>query len=269
MFSRNWSKDMQWFLTNLRADKTDPRLLSRPLWFVIREVGNLLRWKERSDTLALDDPSPAWADLTQFFGEKVFRLMKLFRPYRQMEWRRLLHLYRSATTVTVLCRGNICRSPFAGTLLDRLATNKVVTSAGTYLKAGRSSPGEAVEAAAAFGIDLTRHVSQVATAEAMRLSDLIIVFDRENWLAVRSICPEVMARVVYLGAADPAEPLEVQDPFGHGIEELNGCYRRVLHLVERLAKSVSNELPATTSRKGIAFNGRTRKDKMEENPQIQ
>ena len=47
--------------------------LSRPLRSVILEIGNILQFRERSDTLALDDPRPAWADLKQYFGEKVFR----------------------------------------------------------------------------------------------------------------------------------------------------------------------------------------------------
>jgi len=246
MFSRNWSKDMQWFLANLHADRSNPQLQSRPLWSGMLEAGNILLLRERSDTLALDDPRPAWADLTQYSGEKVFRVLKMFKAYRKIEQRRLFRLYRSATSVLVMCYGNICRSPFAGTLLGRLAANKVVTSAGTYLKAGRKSPEEAVEAATAFGIDLTSHCSQVATEKELKLIDLIIVFDRTNWLATRSMCPEVMQRVAYLGAADPTEPLEVPDPFGHGIEEFRDCYRRVQRLVERLARSMPEEVPTST-----------------------
>lgn len=249
MFSRNWSKDMQWFLANLRANRSSPLFQSRPLSSVMLEAGNFLLLRERSDTLTLDDPRPAWADLTQYFGEKVFRVLKLFKAYRQIEQRRLFHLYRSATSVLVMCYGNICRSPFAGSLLGRLAVNKVVTSAGTYPKGGRKSPGEAVEAATSLGIDLTNHCSRVATEKELKSIDLIIVFDRKNWLEIRSMCPEVMQRVAYLGAADPNEPLEVPDPFGHGIEEFDECYGRVQCLVEQLARSMPGEIPTSTSSK--------------------
>jgi protein-tyrosine-phosphatase len=148
-----------------------------------------------------------------------------------------------------MCYGNICRSPFAGSLLGRLAVNKVVTSAGTYPKGGRKSPGEAVEAATSLGIDLTNHCSRVATEKELKSIDLIIVFDRKNWLEIRSMCPEVMQRVAYLGAADPNEPLEVPDPFGHGIEEFDECYGRVQCLVEQLARSMPGEIPTSTSSK--------------------
>jgi predicted ATP-grasp superfamily ATP-dependent carboligase/protein-tyrosine-phosphatase len=237
MFSRNWSKDMQWFLANLRADRSNPTILSRSLWSVMLEVGNVLQLKERSDTLTIDDPRPAWADLSQYLGEKVYRILKLFKFYRRMEQRRLLRLYRSARSVTVLCYGNICRSPFAATLLERIAVDKVVASAGTYPKPGRKSPGKAVEAAIGFRIDLANHHSRVATSEELRSTDLIIVFDRKNWLAIRSNCPEAMPRVAYLGAADPDGPLEVQDPFGHGIVEFQECYDRIRQLIEQLERS--------------------------------
>jgi protein-tyrosine-phosphatase/predicted ATP-grasp superfamily ATP-dependent carboligase len=237
MFSRNWSLDIQWFLENMRADRSDPSLLSRPIRSVIREVGNIVQMRERSDTLTLDDPRPAWADLRTYLGEKAFRVLKLLKSFRRHEQKRLLRTYRSAKNVVFVCCGNICRSPFAKSLLDRAGAGKVVTSAGTLRESGRKSPGEAVEAANIFGIDLAGHCSRVAAAKDILLADLIIVFDRSNWLAVRSICPEVMPRVAYLGAADPDQPLEVTDPAGHAVEEFLRCYRRVQHLVERLAKS--------------------------------
>ena len=237
IFSRNWSLDIQWFLENLTADKKNPQLLSRPIRSVIQEFGNIVRMREKSDTLTLDDPWPAWADLEKYFGEKAFRVLKLLKSFRRLEQKRLLGMYRSAKSVVLVCYGNICRSPFAKSLLDRSGANKVVTSVGTSRKSGRKSPGEAVEAANNFGIDLARHCSQVATAEEIRLADLIIVFDRENWLAIRSMCPEVMPRVAYLGAADPDQPLEVADPVEQGGEEVQRCYRRVQHLVEQLAKT--------------------------------
>jgi protein-tyrosine-phosphatase/predicted ATP-grasp superfamily ATP-dependent carboligase len=242
IFSRNWSMDLEWLIGNLRADRKNPALLSRPLWTVMLEVGNVLMLRETSDTLAVDDPKPAWVDLAQYFGEKRFRVLKLFKLYRRLEQGRLFQLYQSAKTVLVMCYGNICRSPFAETLLASLAADKTVTSAGSYLQAGRKPPPAAVKSATAFGIDLTGHSSRVTTADGVRSSDLIIVFDRKNWLAIRSMCPEVMSRVAYLGSADPNQALEVQDPFGQEIAGFHECYQRIQYLVRLLVRSKSNAL---------------------------
>jgi protein-tyrosine-phosphatase/predicted ATP-grasp superfamily ATP-dependent carboligase len=235
VFSRHWTNDVQWLIANIRADRSDSTLLSRPLMSVALEIRNILSFRERSDTLVFDDPSPAWTDLIQFSGEKVFSLQKRFQSLRRRERGRLLRLYRSANNVLVLCYGNICRSPFAEHLLSRAAKGKTITSAGTYLRAGRASPSAAVEAAAAFGVDLGSHRSKVATPEELKSAGLIIVFDRRNWLAVRSMCPEALSRVAYLGAADPGRPLEVQDPFGHESSDFRECYSHIRELIQRLA----------------------------------
>lgn len=235
VFSRNWTKDMDWLLANLRSDRTDPSLQSLPLWTVVSEAANVLALRERSDTLKLDDPSPAWADLKQYIGGKLFRILKSFKFYRYREQRRLTRLYRSANRVLVICSGNICRSPFAANVLQGVAPGKVVKSAGTLVRASRESPEEAVAAAAASQVNLSVHRSRTVTSEDMKSSDLVIIFDRNNWLALRSMCPAIMSKVAYLGAANPREPLEVQDPFGRGLDEFYSCYRRLQTLAERLA----------------------------------
>ena len=241
IFSRNWTRDMDWFLANLRSDRNDPSLQSLPLRTVAAEAVNLLALRERSDTLKLDDPSPAWADLNQYIGGKLFRILKSFKFYRCSEQRRLTRLYRSANRVLVICSGNICRSPFAAKVLQPIAPRKVVKSAGTLLQAGRKSPEDALVAAAASHVDLSIHRSQIVTSDDLKSSDLIIIFDRNNWLAVRSICPAIMSKVVYLGAANPDEPLEVQDPYGRGLNEFYNCYGRLQSLAERLAADASPE----------------------------
>jgi len=235
VFSRNWTKDMDWFLANLRSDRSDASLQSLPLLTVASEAVNILAFRERSDTLKLNDPSPAGADLKQYIGGKLFRILKSFKFYRYKEQQRLTRLYRSANRVLVICSGNICRSPFAANVLKRAAPKKDVRSAGTLLQADRMSPEEAIEAAAASQVDLSTHRSRIVTCDDMKSSDLIVIFDRINWRAVRSICPAIMSRVAYLGAADPSAPLEVQDPFGRGLDEFRSCYRRLQNLVERLA----------------------------------
>jgi protein-tyrosine-phosphatase/predicted ATP-grasp superfamily ATP-dependent carboligase len=237
VFCRNWTKDMQWFLANMRADKKDLTLQSRPLWSVLLELKNVALLREANDTLTLDDPRPAWTDLWQFFSEKAFRALKLCKAYRKIKHKQLVSLYRSARTVIVVCHGNICRSPFAAALLNRITSSKVVVSAGMYAASNRKSPCVAVQAAADFGVDLTDHSSRTVTNQQLRSGDLIIVFDRKNWLAVRAVCPQAMPRVAYLGAADPSKPLEISDPVGGTADDFQHCYSRIEDLSRRLVKS--------------------------------
>jgi len=233
LYCRHWSKDLQWFLANLRADKSDPTLQTRKLSSLLLEAVNILTLKECSDTFNISDPRPAWEDLKLFLGEKLFRVFKLLRPFRSLHRSRLRRLYRSAGRILVICHGNICRSPFGAEMLAR-DFGKTAFSGGIYPKAGRTSPDNAVAAAAERGIDLSLHRSSVVTVEEMRAADLILIFDRKNWLGVRALAPELMDRVAFLGAADTSRPLEIVDPFGGDLDEFRGCYARIEDALSRI-----------------------------------
>ena len=62
--SRNWRNDRWWFISNLRSRRSDPSLLTIPLWKIgLEAISGVVTLKERSDTFALDDPLPAVAEL--------------------------------------------------------------------------------------------------------------------------------------------------------------------------------------------------------------
>jgi len=232
LYCRHWSRDLQWFLCNLRADKSDPTLQTRRFSSLLLESVNILTLKERSDTLVLSDPRPAWVDLKLFLKEKLFRVGKMLKPFRAHHRSRLQRLYRGAGSVLVLCHGNICRSPFGADMLQRLG--KTAASGGVYPKAGRRSPDNAIAAAAEKGIDLAAHRSSLVTRDDLRAADLILIFDRRNWLALRALAPELMDRVAYLGAADPSRSLEIADPFGGDLDAFRRCYDRIEDALNRL-----------------------------------
>jgi protein-tyrosine-phosphatase len=233
LYCRHWSRDVQWFLANLRADKSDPTLQTRTLSSLLLEAVNILTLKEHSDTLVLSDPRPAWEDLKLFIAEKLFRVVKLLKPFRLLHRSRLNRLYRRAGSVLVICRGNICRSPFAAEILAQ-RFGKTVISEGTYPRAGRVSPELAIAAAAEKGIDLSGHQSRVVSRQDMRAADLILIFDRRNWLALRALAPELMDRVAFLGAADASGPLEIADPFAGDLNRFRRCYARIEDALTRL-----------------------------------
>lgn len=88
LYARNWSRDAVWLLQNLRADRSDPTLMTLPLPRVLLEVKQLLTLRERSDTFTLDDPLPGLAE--------IFSLVK--KPWARMI-RRLPKLRRQPSLV--------------------------------------------------------------------------------------------------------------------------------------------------------------------------
>lgn len=232
IYCRHWSTDIQWFLANLRADKRNPELQTRTFAAIASELWNIVTLRERSDTFQLRDPRPAWQDLGQYLEEKLFRVLKMLSPYRQQRQRRLRLLFATSKTIAVCCHGNICRSPFAAQLLE--SSGRTILSRGFLPLPGRRSPRNAVTAAAAFGVDLEPHRSAVLTLDEARSVDMILLFDRQNWLSLRALDPSLLARAAFLGAADPSGPLEISDPYGGDLSEFQLCYQRIRDAAQQL-----------------------------------
>jgi protein-tyrosine-phosphatase/predicted ATP-grasp superfamily ATP-dependent carboligase len=243
---RNWEADAEWMLGNLRADRSDPTLTTRPIADVMAEtVKNVVLLRERSDTLALDDPSPAWGELSQIVRRKFFAAcrkassaVRLSRPSRRwIQWR-LQRRLRRAGRVLFVCKGNVCRSPFAEGVARAHLHLVEVASAGYLPPAGRRPPEHALAAAAAAGFDLSRHRSQVLTQELAGRADVIFVFDEENYQHVVTTYPSLRKRVFLLGIFSPADSLFIKDPWGRESETFSECYEQIAKAVASLAKKI-------------------------------
>jgi protein-tyrosine-phosphatase/predicted ATP-grasp superfamily ATP-dependent carboligase len=234
--ARNLRADLKWHVMNLRADRSDPTLNARPWPRVAWETASsLLRACERSDTLTLDDPAPALAEVEQVARDAArqgrllgaWALASASRAYR----RRMAAAARAdllgARRVLFVCKGNIGRSPFAAAIAERsLRPDQRIVSAG-FLEAGRRSPAEAVAAAREWQVDLTAHRSRVVAADLVGGSDAIFVFDHSNYSHMLALFPQASARLHLLGALQADGPLFVPDPWGGGPDAYASAYRRI------------------------------------------
>src|SRR5262249_11632060 len=85
-----------------------------------REPAAMARGKERNDTLVLDDPIPGLLEIEEigrYLASSVFRRSKLAlldaSPLRAAAIARARPRIVRAERVLFVCKGNICRSPFA------------------------------------------------------------------------------------------------------------------------------------------------------------
>lgn len=74
-------------------------------------------------------------------------------------------LPQQVTSILYVCKGNLCRSPFAEYLSRKIIQKKgirslKVESAGLQVNRSRPSPKEALIAAESFGIDMRAHKSK-------------------------------------------------------------------------------------------------------------
>jgi protein-tyrosine phosphatase len=181
-------------------------------------------------------------------------------------------LHSEPIQILCLCTANVCRSPAAAALLEaRLADRGIdadVRSAGR-LSGGRVTTRENERVLRRYGIELAEHLSQEATPELVRSSDLVLGMAREHVADALSLAPEVFDRTFTLkelvrraervgarpddvrlhrwldevgGGRDPALTLEaspdddVADPIGRPLAAYEAMAADLSELTARLAE---------------------------------
>ncbi|MFJ2778557.1 low molecular weight phosphatase family protein [Kitasatospora sp. NPDC087315] len=108
--------------------------------------------------------------------------------------------------VLVVCKGNHCRSPIAALIIaERSGGALDVRSAGTRdWHVGKPAHPLMIEAASAFGYDLTGHRGRFLDEGLLGWADDVIAVDDETALAVEAVVgPDRPVRILGSGITDP------------------------------------------------------------------
>ena len=158
--------------------------------------------------------------------------------------------------VTVVCSGNICRSPMAAAFLaahveqQGLGDLIEVASAGTHALVGRAPMREAQRAVAAIRGDTSEHRGRQLDIGLARDSDLILCASSEHRNHILSWWPDLGAGKVRLFNENIAgsAPVDVDDPYGWDQEVFDLAARVIDRAMEswcrRLAREWSTRGPA-------------------------
>jgi protein-tyrosine-phosphatase/predicted ATP-grasp superfamily ATP-dependent carboligase len=238
LYCRNWRLDLGWLRRNLQADRGDPTLQTVPLWKLALEPLRVFR--ERSDTFTLDDPHPGLFEAAQLAGRTLRPAAWMLPGMRARMRRRAGAAARDARRILVVCKGNICRSPFAEAYLKRRSGEDLeVESSGHYPAEGRVSPPAAREAARRFGLDLEPHRSRMLTRQQLERADLVLIFEPEQEWAVHAYFPGARKKLHYLGAFGEARSPAIRDPWGGNVEEFLAVYREIGKAIDALLAAPS------------------------------
>lgn len=85
--------------------------------------------------------------------------------------------------ILLVCTANICRSPTAAGLLAlraRSAPSPIEILSFGLLPGGREAPPQVVEAAATYGVDLSRHRSAQLSIEELSRADVVVTMTRQH-----------------------------------------------------------------------------------------
>jgi protein-tyrosine phosphatase len=146
-----------------------------------------------------------------------------------------------------VCKGNICRSPFAEylsrTLMsDRTNGNLTFFSAGLEVSVSKPSPKEALLTAEKLGVDLGLHRSRQLDRGMMECYDNVLAMDGRQFRALRRNFPQYQQKIYLLPLFESHQVNEdngyarynIPDPFGGDIEDYKSCFVRIKGCVEKL-----------------------------------
>jgi len=220
-FTRNISRDGEWFKANLKADHSDPLLFTKPIILSAFEWLRPLIGKESWDHFS-------WSDLGVISNELIVIVRKQWHSVVSVVKRTLSHMYlryiqqpqtirrlrrRRINTVLILCHGNICRSPLSSAFAVKKFPTVTFISAGFHKQIGRLCPDFVVDAASKMEINLERHFSKCVDANMIDNAQLILVMDLQNYMHVTKIFPGSRKKTLLLGMFLPKPQLEIKDPY--------------------------------------------------------
>ncbi len=142
------------------------------------------------------------------------------------------------TSLLFVCKGNICRSPFAEALAQRHVHDGltiVCRSAGIDVKTAEACPRETLSAAERFGIDLSGHRSRRIDKKLVSGADMILAMEAWQARRLRKVFPDAAVKIFLLPLFDESSPghpdagrlLNIRDPYGKPIEDFIECFERI------------------------------------------
>jgi len=152
---------------------------------------------------------------------------------------------RQLRSVLFICKGNICRSPFAEHLASKLQRDGVLSgikfgSAGLHVSKPVPSPDNAILAALRYGVNLEHHRSQSISLELVEAYDMVIAMEAWQYEDLRSSYQQHHEKLFLLPLLDPTEQAQhrgydafnIQDPYGCPSSAFDRCFERIRRCIE-------------------------------------
>jgi protein-tyrosine-phosphatase/peptidoglycan/xylan/chitin deacetylase (PgdA/CDA1 family) len=212
------------------------------LTYEIEDVMQYASWIERAKTLlrlrrwrrSATENFGGPRHILAYYVSWLWDRLGGFRALRAVDWTRVRRL-------VFVCRGNICRSPYAEAVARRAGLAAV--SFGLTARSGSPAYPDAVENAALCGIDLGPHRSRRGEDIVIGPGDLLIGMEWRQVRALQTMAKESKAQVTLLGLwRSPSRPY-IHDPYGHRADYFQTCFSVIAAAVHDMAKHLPRRGP--------------------------
>jgi len=153
----------------------------------------------------------------------------------------------SPKSILYVCKGNICRSPFAERLTIKLLENRsndilTIRSAGIDAAVANPPPKEAIDAAKVFDIFMDDHRARRLTQELIGGSDIIFAMEVEHLKQLEEAYPGSKGRFFLLSMFSHDKHrwgsyysyYNIADPYGKNIDQFILCYDKLKICIDNL-----------------------------------
>jgi protein-tyrosine phosphatase len=157
-----------------------------------------------------------------------FRLGR-FNRLTRIDWTRVRR-------VVFVCKGNICRSPYA----EALARQRGVWTISGGLEAAGGKPADdtAILVAHGRGVDLRPHVSQNTSCMQLDTSDLIVVMEPAHLDGAAALAARANAQHTLAGLWCEPQRASIDDPFGRNAAQFAACFTLLDEAIEKLVTRI-------------------------------
>jgi protein-tyrosine-phosphatase len=159
----------------------------------------------------------------------------------------------NARSLLFICKGNICRSPFAEYMAKSIIAKESsisrpceVFSAGIHVEEPKKPPSEAIASAKRFGIELQGHKSRPINYDLLESYDMIVAMETWQYKYLRKLFLEFENKIYLLPLfffesnpyLDGYRKYNIQDPYGRNIEEFNECFGKIEKYISMLFSKI-------------------------------
>jgi protein-tyrosine phosphatase len=135
----------------------------------------------------------------------------------------------------VICHGNICRSPYAASLLSQALPRAEVVSTGLSAAAGGPTDETALATARRRGVGLEDHQSMPTTSRHIEWADAILVMEGRHARDAARRWPSSKRKIRVLGHYLARPPFSISDPWDQPPDVFDRVFDRLEEAVSRFA----------------------------------
>lgn len=156
-------------------------------------------------------------------------------------------------SILFVCKGNICRSPFAEHLSSKhfsKSNQLLFSSAGIQVDHPIPPPKEAIFSATNFGIELRDHKSRQINCKLMESYDMITVMETWQYTYLKKKYRKFKNKIFLLPLFEKSPRMSlgsyyihnIKDPYGKNIIEYDECYNRIENCIAGLFSTINGDM---------------------------